>query len=368
MGILILILLQTIICGLYIAWRVYKSFFEKYNRALVISSVLIINSLFLILRVLNKTFGIEIPFWLTFFSHILLGIIIYLFLFFLLNDIIMLICKIFNIKYISIKKQGIIVVTLSLLTFVYGYWNSHNTKIKAYQIELAKEVKEPFRIAALTDLHIGADMTPSRLEKEINIINSYNPDLVVIAGDLIDHDAKDFTNEHKKVFHKIKSKYGTYAVFGNHEYYSGSPVYIRKIFEEAGLKVLQDESLYIDNLDLNILGRDSLRSTHSDGSERKSVAELKELIKEPSKPLLIIDHVPKGIKDGQELNGDIQISGHTHDGQFFPFNLIVRQMYELSDGMMKVNNFYYFVSSGLGLWGPPMRVGTDSEILIIDVK
>lgn len=367
MGILILILLQTIICGLYIAWRIYKSFFEKYNRALVVSSVLIINSLFLILRVLNKTFGIEIPYWLTFFSHILLGIIIYMFLFFILNDIIMMICKIFKIKYITLKKQGIVVVTLSLLTFVYGYWNSHNTKIKSYQIELAKEVTEPFRIAALTDLHIGADMTPSRLEKEVNIINSYKPDLVVIAGDLIDHDIKDFTDKHKEVFKKIKSQYGVYAVFGNHEYYSGDPIQIRKLFEESDMNVLKDESVYIDRLGLNIIGRDSLRSTHSDGSERKSTAELKKLIKEPSKPILIIDHVPKGVKDGQELNADIQISGHTHDGQFFPFNLIVRQMYELSDGMMKINNFYYFVSSGLGLWGPPMRVGTDSELLIIDI-
>ena len=98
-----------------------------------------------------------------------------------------------------------------------------------------------------------------------------------------------------------------------------------------------------------------------------NIKTLYDKVEDKAKPVIILDHVPKGLKDGKSINADIQISGHTHDGQTFPLNLIVRKMTLLSHGMLVDDGFYYIVSSGIGLWGPPVRVGTDAEILLINV-
>lgn len=368
MGILLMILLQNVVFGLYVSYRIYISFFSEYRALTAVPVIFLINDSFLILRVLSKNFGFIPPDWLSLIVHMILGLTVYLFLFFLASDIIRIVFKIAGKPFISQLMQGVAVAGLSLVLLIYGYWNSHNAKIKSYAVSLNKPAAAPFRIAAVSDIHIGADMSAARLAKIADRINGFSPSLIFIAGDTIDHDIRDFSEKHKEAFKKLSAPYGVYAVMGNHEYYSGDPDEIIDVFNQAGMTVLKDEAEYIEALGVYVLGRDSLRHTNSDGSERKSIDELAPLIEDKEKPVIILDHVPKGTKDGEKIGADIQISGHTHDGQFFPVNFIVRAMYPLSSGMLDINGFHFFVSSGLGLWGPPMRVGTDSEILIIDVK
>ncbi len=367
MGIILLILLQNIVFGSYIALRLYQAFFKKYNMWLVIIILLILFSSFLIVRILARTLNINVPHNIIYTTHIILGFTNYLFMYLVITDIIRLIFKIIHIPFLSNTAQLSIVLLITSITVIYGYINSHNTKITEYNITLKKELKENFKIAAISDLHIGADMSAKRLEKEINIINSLHPDIIFIAGDIVDNNIKDFTDYHINAFKKFNAPLGTYAVIGNHDYYSTDAETMKKLLEKANINTLIDDVIYINEKGFYIIGRDSLRHTNDDGSKRQNIQELYEKIEDKTKSIIILDHVPKGLQDGKKINADIQISGHTHDGQTFPLNLIVRKMTQLSHGMLFNDGFYYIVSSGIGLWGPPVRVGTISEIVLINV-
>lgn len=368
MGILILLLVQNLIFGLYISYRLYLSFFKKYNVFIVVPVILLFNNIFIITRLISKNTSIIVPDSVIFFAHIIFGISVYILLLFVLIDIIHLFTKILKKPFISHKLQGFIVVSLSLLIFIYGYFNSHHTNITTYNVVLNKTLEKPLKITAVSDIHIGADMSPERLLKEVEIINNQKSDIILLAGDIIDNNVDDFTENHIKAFKNLKAPLGVYAVYGNHEYYSGSFEEVYDLFVKSGFNVLVDNVTYFEDYGFYLLGRDSLRHTNSDGSERMQIEELSYLIQDKTKPLIILDHVPKGLDDGKKIGADIQFSGHTHDGQFFPVNLIVRHLNVVSHGILIENGFNYIVSSGLGLWGPPMRVGTKSEIVVINVK
>lgn len=367
MSMLFLILLQDIVFTIYLSYRLYQSFFTKYNKAFIILSIMVSSNLFIILKIISKNTDIVIPYILNFISTIIFAVCIYIFMLYLVTDIIRIIFKRLHKQFISHYIQGLIVTITAVLVCALGYLNNHTTKINEYNIVLNKEIIEPFKIAALSDIHIGSDMTSSRLYKEIKLINDIKPDIVFITGDIIDNNIKDYKEEYIKEFQKINAPLGTYVVFGNHEYYSGNQADIIKLFEKSGFHVLVDNVTYIPEKEFYIIGRDSLRHTNSKNDERTSIETLYKQVEDKTKPVIILDHIPKSSLDGRKINADIQISGHTHDGQFFPGNLIVNKMYELSHGMKNYDGFHYFVSSGLGLWGPPIRIGTDSEILIINV-
>ncbi len=345
MGIILLIILQNIVFGSYIAFRLYQAFFKKYNMWLIIFIFLILFSTFLIARILVKTFGIHIPNSIIFATHLILAFTNYLFIYLAATDIIRLIFKLLHTPFLSHKVQMIIVLVLTLVTIIYGY----------------------ITIAALSDLHIGADMSPKRLSKEVQIINNMKPDVIFIIGDIIDNNIKDLTQAHIHELKKLNAPLGVYAVIGNHDYYSSDAETIKKLLTQADINTLIDNVTYIQEKGVYIIGRDSLRHTNDDGSMRQNIKTLYDKVEDKAKPVIILDHVPKGLKDGKSINADIQISGHTHDGQTFPLNLIVRKMTLLSRGMLMDDGFYYIVSSGIGLWGPPVRVGTDAEILLINV-
>lgn len=367
MGIILLILLQNIVFGSYIAFRLYQAFFSKYNMWLVIIIFLILSSTFLIARVLVRTFGLHVPNSIVFATHLILAFTNYLFMYLIATDIIRLIFKLFNAPFLSHTVQLSIVLLLTLITTIYGYINSHDTKITEYNITLKKDLKENFKIAAFSDLHIGADMSHKRLSKEVSIINNLKPDIIFIIGDIIDHNIKDLTQAHLDELKKLNAPLGVYAVMGNHDYYSTDAAAIKNLLAQADINMLIDNVTYISEKGFYIIGRDSLRHTNDDGSKRQNIQALYEKVEDKTKPVIILDHVPKGIEDGKKINADIQISGHTHDGQTFPLNLLVRKISYLAHGMFLDDGFYYIVSSGIGLWGPPVRVGTDAEIILINV-
>ena len=367
MSMLVFILILNIVFSIYIAYHIHLSFFAKYNRAKVTPFVMIICNLFIITRSIEKFSDTQLSNAVIFISDIILALFIYVFILFLTTDIVKLIFKLFKTPFINHYIQGIVSVTLSVIICILGFINSHITKINEYNITLNKTVYTPFTFAALADIHIGSDMTPARLSREIQHINSLEPDFVVIAGDIIDNNVYDFTEEYIEEFKKLEAPLGVYVVFGNHEYYSGSKKDVLYKFNRAGFKTLIDDVVYIPEKEFYIIGRDSLRHTNSSNDERTSIETLYSRIDDKTKPVIILDHIPKSSLDGRKINADIQISGHTHDGQLFPINLIVKKMYELSHGMKNYDGFHFFVTSGLGLWGPPVRVGTDSEIMLINV-
>jgi len=156
---------------------------------------------------------------------------------------------------------------------------------------------------------------------------------------------------------KLKAKYGVYAVVGNHEYF-GNVNRATDFMKRSGIKVLRDTAVTIDDKFI-VIGRDDLTNRH-----RKS---LKTIISDINNnlPMILLDHQPANLAEAVENKMDIQISGHTHNGQIYPFSLLVSKFYELGYGYLKKGNTHFYVSSGLGLWGAPIRLGTQSEIVNI---
>jgi predicted MPP superfamily phosphohydrolase len=217
------------------------------------------------------------------------------------------------------------------------------------------------RIVAISDLHLGYGIGEKEFEKWVDLINAENPDIVLIAGDIIDNSVRPLSEgRYAEAFHKIKAPMGIYACMGNHEYISGfkeSEAFIK----EAGVKMLRDSVALVDSC-FYIVGRDD-RSNPSRKPLQELVAGL-----DQTKPVIMLDHQPYNLEEAEANGIDIQISGHTHQGQVWPISLITKKLYERDHGFIKKGNANIYVSSGIGIWGGKFRIGTQSEYVVIDVN
>jgi predicted MPP superfamily phosphohydrolase len=216
-------------------------------------------------------------------------------------------------------------------------------------------------IVAISDVHLGNIIRRSRLEKYVELINKQNPDIILIVGDLFDRNLDTVESQHMdSVLRLLKAKYGVYSVLGNHDYFKNVDRAI-KYMTVSDIKLLRDTAVTIDNKFV-LIGRDDFSNKH-----RKS---LKSIISNVDKdlPMILLDHQPMTMAEAVENNIDLQISGHTHNGQIYPFSLLIAKFYELAYGYRKTGNTHFYVSSGLGLWGAPIRLGTQSEIVNINLR
>lgn len=220
---------------------------------------------------------------------------------------------------------------------------------------------KPLRIVAISDLHLGYGIGEKEFQEWVDTINEEEPDIVFIAGDIIDNSLRPL-NEGRfaEIFYQIKAPMGVYACLGNHEYISGiegSLSFIKK----AGVNLLKDTVAEIDS-SFYVIGRDD-RSNH----RRKPLKDLVEGL-DTSKPIFLLDHQPYNLEEAEAYGIDLQISGHTHQGQVWPISLITKKIYEIDHGFLKKGNSNIYVSSGIGLWGGKFRIGTQSEYVVIDVN
>jgi predicted MPP superfamily phosphohydrolase len=197
-------------------------------------------------------------------------------------------------------------------------------------------------------------------------INALQPDVVLIAGDIIDESlAPVIWKDLGKMFLEINSKYGVYAVTGNHEFIGGAERAINYI-SKYGVKFLRDETVLIDN-SFYIFGREDRDVSRFTKTHRKQISELM-ISADSSFPTILLDHQPFDLSETAKNKIDLQISGHTHHGQMFPFNLITKKIFEVSRGYKKISDTHFYVSSGVGTWGPPVRIGSRAEILNIQIS
>ena len=164
---------------------------------------------------------------------------------------------------------------------------------------------------------------------------------------------------------QIKAKYGIYAVTGNHEYIGGVEPAV-KYLTEHGVNVLRDSAVLIDD-SFYIIGREDIRTRGFRGIKRKPLEEIVKFL-DRSKPLIMMDHQPFKLEEAEKNGIDLQISGHTHHGQLWPFNFVTKKVYELSWGYKQKGNTHYYVSCGAGTWGPPVKIGNISEIVNIKLN
>ena len=215
-------------------------------------------------------------------------------------------------------------------------------------------------ILAVSDLHLGVSIDRKILQRYVKLINSRKPDIVLIAGDFSDRGISPLIKQNmKEEIQKISAPLGIFAVMGNHDFYGENRHIAADYMKESGITVLRDTVNLINN-EFYVAGRDDVSNTR-----RKKLAEILKNA-DVSKPIILFDHQPKHLAEASENNVDLKIAGHTHNGQFFPGNLIVKRIFEVGYGYAKKGNMHLYVSTGLGLWGPQYRIGSQSEI--VDIK
>lgn len=192
------------------------------------------------------------------------------------------------------------------------------------------------------------------------------PDLILLVGDIIDYDVRSVKMQNmQEEFHRLKAPLGVYASTGNHEYIrlkdEEHEAKIKWLSEEAGLTVLRDKGVMVDSM-LYIVGREDDKCEN-----RKPLAQIMKDV-DKNYPVIVMNHEPHNLNEEVENGADIALYGHTHNGQIFPNNILIKFLYELGYGYEKRENTHIYVSSGLGLAGPQYRIGTKSEIAVLNVK
>lgn len=301
---------------------------------------------------------------LSFIGAYYLAFLFYIIILFILSY---LIYKLFKKKQIK-RDLYLISILLSIALIFVGTYFSNSVKIKNYDIKVDKTLKDDVSIVLVSDIHLGEIIGGNRLSSMVDKINSLNPDVVLIAGDLIDSDLNPvIDNNMLEGLKNIKSKYGTYFSLGNHDFYTGRDDELKEILASLNINVLRDDMVLIND-SFYLIGRDDIAGKRYI-KERSSIDEIKSSSSsfDSNKPVVVIDHNPQNIKDSIDNNIDLQVSGHTHRGQMFPINFITNSLFDIDYGYEKFKNTNAVVSSGFGTWGPPIRIGSSSEIVKINL-
>ena len=252
-------------------------------------------------------------------------------------------------------------LTISLLA--YGNYRYQHPSIKVINRVINKSLKtyEPsLKVVAVSDIHLGYSTNKAMLKEYVEKINAQHPDVILIGGDLIDSTVKPLWEQRmQEELAQLKAPLGIYMVPGNHEYISDINA-SAEFIKQTPIVLLRDSIALLPN-GIQIIGRDDRMN-----KKRKSLAALTvQLAKD--KPSILLDHQPYDLGETVDAGIDLQFSGHTHRGQIWPISWIVDRLFEVSHGFKKEKNSMIYVSSGLSLWGPPFRIGTDSELVVFNI-
>jgi len=260
---------------------------------------------------------------------------------------------------------GIVVVACVFALVAGGYVNALRPRITSMSLTVSQNGSrmKSLTIAVASDIHLGTIVCKARLERIVGKINALAPDLVLLPGDVVDEDLGPVVKQNLgETLRKIRSRYGVIAITGNHEYIGGVEAASRYL-SEHGITVLRDSSIILDG-SIRVVGREDRSIGQFSRRKRKSLQEL--LASVDSKgPVILLDHQPFGLEEAERNQVDVQLSGHTHHGQLWPFNLITSRIYEVSWGYKQKGRTHVYVSSGVGTWGPPVRIGNHPEIVHI---
>lgn len=305
-----------------------------------------------------------------------LAFILYFFLFALLFDLLRILNHFFGIfpsfiieNYAKAKVVSLLsVIGIVIAIVIYGHINFLNPRIHKFEITIPKKDSQlnSLNIVVASDLHLGTIVGKRRLDDFIEKVNSLNADIVLLPGDIFDEDLgpiiKNNLGDSLKL---LKSKYGVYAVTGNHEFIGGVNDAV-DYMEDHGVTVIRDTAILIDSV-FYLVGREDLSINSFTDDQRKDLSAIIKTINK-NLPTILLDHQPYNLHLARENGIDLQLSGHTHHGQLWPLNYITSIIYEISWGYKKIENTHYYVSSGFTGWGPPVRTGSKTEVVNIIVN
>ena len=261
----------------------------------------------------------------------------------------------------EITAIALVVAVVIVLTI--GHLNALVPVTRSIALTIPKKVDgiRRLRIAAASDIHLGTVIGRGRFDRIVEQINSLDPDIILLPGDIVDEDLAPVIKENLgDRLRALRSRFGTFAVTGNHEYIGGveeAVAYLR----EHGVIVLRDEAHALP-IGVTLVGREDRSVVQMARGTRKSVKDLLAGI-DMTRPVILMDHQPFHLEEAERCGVDLQLSGHTHHGQLWPLNYITGAIYEVSKGYKKKGNTHILVSGGVGSWGPPVRTGNRPEIL-----
>jgi predicted MPP superfamily phosphohydrolase len=266
------------------------------------------------------------------------------------------------------KITAIVVIALAGLIVFLGNLNKRDVTIKNLNTTLPKgngKLNE-LNVVMTSDLHLSTIDGERLLSKIIDKINSINPDIVLFGGDIVDDKAMILKDRGiGESFKRLNPKYGIYSITGNHEFINDVEPSV-KFMEDYKMKVLRDEYEFIDS-SFFLVGREDVVMKQFTGRERKSLETIINSI-DAGYIKILLDHTPVRLEQAEKNGIDLQLSGHTHHGQMWPGNIITNMIYDVSWGYVEKGKTKYYVSSGAGTWGPPVRTGSKSEIVNIKIK
>ena len=319
-----------------------------------------------------------------------LGISLYLILYVALIDLLRWIySKVFKDKYNDFYARTIctlLIIVLTGVTSIYGIINAKIVRTTEYEITINKDggnFKE-MTIAMFGDPQFGYNIGEYHLKQAVDIINKNDVDIVCVVGDIFDNQYSAIKHPDKliELFNQIKSKYGMYAVLGNHDV--EEPILCGFTFNDddlenklaskemldfikkSGMVLLYDENVIIND-SVNLYGRADQERPNLGNITRKESGDIFKEV-DTTKPLFVLDHEPREYDEFEKAGVDLMMAGHTHDGQLWPTKIATDIIWENAYGLWVKNAFHAITTSGLGLFGPNMRVGTIAEVCIIHVK
>lgn len=324
-------------------------------------------------------------------SNYFLGIFMYILMVLFSIDIVRLILK-YAVHASWIQSRivfaavGACCICIVIIISFSGIYHAKHIKVTPYKITVDKSAPDmdSLKIVLLADTHFGYNSGAVHAQEIVDKINEQNPDLVCIAGDIFDneYDAVREPEKISEILRTIRSKYGVYACWGNHDL--NEPILagftfkrkkedskqlkdprMKRFLQNSNIQLLEDEAVLIDN-SFYVVGRKDASLIEKIEEKRKTPAQLTQKL-DKNKTIIVIDHQPKELQDIADAGVDLDLCGHTHDGQTFPGNFTVKFLWENPCGYLQKGSMHNIVTSGSGVWGPAMRVGTDSEICTINL-
>ena len=282
------------------------------------------------------------------------------------------------------KITNVAVVSFTILMSVYGIVNAQNLKVTTYDVTVDKSSKQDeLNVVLIADLHLGYSVGVKQMERMVNKINELQPDVVVVAGDIFDNEFSAIYNPVRlaEILRGINSKFGVYAVYGNHDIeedilcgftFSDDDVTqvtsikeMDDFIENCGFTFLYDEAILIND-DFYIYGRPDEERPNFGNDSRLEAEKITEGL-DLSKLIICVDHEPHDQKKLSAAGVDVDLNGHTHAGQLFPGNIIINFFWDIAYGYKNFDGMHNIVTSGVGLFGPNMRTFTKAEIAQVKI-
>ncbi|MDB2562273.1 metallophosphoesterase [Sulfurimonas sp.] len=347
--------------NMYISKRLIHKLDIKQKTKNYLRLFLLVNFFGIIVYVLGRYY-IEYPSWLYFMVSLPIGVLFLFFCTALVYDISRLFINTIPISETrrSFFKKSLDISSLTVAVSLNARAIYEATFVKHEKVEVKiKNLEKSYTIVQLSDVHIGGLIDEKFIQKIVTRVNTIKPDLVVITGDLVDI-ALDKADASLNIFKGLESKYGTYFIIGNHEYFHGAKKIIEKV-KSLDIRVLENENVYIGEVSkgFNLAGVYDVMGYRTN----TFIPDIKKALDgKQNAPTVLLAHQPRYIEE--VTNGvDLMLSGHTHGGQIYPFRFLVKIVQPYISGLHQHNkDLQIYVNKGTGFWGPPMRLGASSEI------